>query len=368
MILDREWQLLNKEIKLNVDRRQAFCNSLIQETSKFSSIMKSKYLIYFILIVFFTSCIDSKRTSYQLSSSGDLGDVLVVMNIKLWEGSSGEVIRNTLASFYEGLPQEEPMYDLMQINPAGFVKAYKTQRNILVVKIGVDQPESKILVHKNLWARPQIIITIVAPSESDFKELFNSNSDKILALLTDMGRQSLIKTYKSIRDENIVNKLVEKYSVSLYVPKGYKMDVEEKDFVWLSHEYRDIIQGIFIYFYDYTDAETFTRDYLVERRNKFLKKYVPGEIEGSYMSTEALYPPIFREYKLNDNTYTAEIRGLWRMENGLAMGGPFISISQLDEARNRVITVEGFVFAPAHKKRDLLRQVEAIALSLEIKK
>ena len=330
--------------------------------------MKSKHLIYLISIVFFTSCIDSKRTSFQHTSSGDLGDVLVVMNIKLWEGSSGEAIRNALGSLYEGLPQEEPMYDLMQINPAGFVKAYKTQRNILVVKIGADQPESKILVHKNLWARPQIIITIVAPSESAFAELFNSNSEKILALLSDMGRKSLMTAYKSIRDEKITNKLEEKYSVSINVPRGYKMDVEKKDFVWLSHEYRDIIQGVFIYFYEYTDAETFTRDYLVEQRNKFLKKYVPGEIEGSYISTEVLYPPVFKEYKLNDNRYTAEIRGLWRMEDGLAMGGPFISISQLDEVRNRVVTVEGFVFAPAHKKRDLLRQVEAIALSLEIKK
>ncbi|MBA7543170.1 hypothetical protein ES705_35500 [subsurface metagenome] len=54
------------------------------------------------------------------------------------------------------------------------------------------------------------------------------------------------------------------------------------------------------------------------------------------------------------------------MQDGLAMGGPFVSISQLDETRNRVVTIEGFVFAPAHEKRDLLRQVEAKILSLEI--
>lgn len=330
--------------------------------------MKAKYQIYLIAIVLITSCMDSERPSYQPSSSGALGDVLVVMNKKLWEKSAGEAIRNTLNSFYEGLPQEEPMYDLMQINPAGFVKAYKTQRNILVVKIGADQPEPNINVQKNLWAKPQIIITIVAPTETAFTELFNSNSEKILAILSDMGRKSLMKAFKSTRDETIANKLIDKYSISLIVPKGYKMDVEEQDFVWLSNEYRDIIQGVFVYFYDYTDSETFTRDYLVEQRNKFLKKYVPGEIEGSYISTEVLYPPIFREFKLKNEVYTAELRGLWKMIDGLAMGGPFVSISQLDEVRNRVVTVEGFVFAPAHNKRDLLRQVEAIALSLEVNK
>jgi hypothetical protein len=48
------------------------------------------------------------------------------------------------------------------------------------------------------------------------------------------------------------------------------------------------------------------------------------------------------------------------------MGGPFISLVQLDEKRNKIITVDGFVFAPAHKKRELIRQMEAILYSLKI--
>jgi hypothetical protein len=153
--------------------------------------------------------------------------------------------------------------------------------------------------------------------------------------------------------------------MKLYVPKGYKTDVDTKDFMWLAHEYRDIIQGVLIYTYDYTDENTFTRDYLVEKRNAVLKRNVPGEIEGSYMTTELLFPPIMNEFNLNEK-YTIEIQGLWKMQDGYAMGGPFISLIQLDEKRNKIITVEGFVFAPAHKKRELIRQVEAILYSMEI--
>jgi len=93
------------------------------------------------------------------------------------------------------------------------------------------------------------------------------------------------------------------------------MEIDSTDFIWLSCEYRDIIQGIFIYHYNYIDTNTFTRDFLVEKRNQFLKKYVAGEIEGSFMTTEPLYPPVFNEYELRGDIYTAELRGLWRMQD-----------------------------------------------------
>jgi hypothetical protein len=170
---------------------------------------------------------------------------------------------------------------------------------------------------------------------------------------------------KKTRDEKIADLLHKKYHINLYVPKGYNIDVNNKNFIWLSHEYRDIIQGVFIYSYDYESENTFTRDYLVEKRNSALKRNVPGEIEGSYMTTELLFPPIMTELSLNEK-YTVEMQGLWKMQDGYAMGGPFLSLVQLDEKRNKIITVEGFVFAPAHKKRELVRQMEAILYSLKI--
>ena len=84
------------------------------------------------------------------------------------------------------------------------------------------------------------------------------------------------------------------------------------------------------------------------------------------MITEREYGPFFSQYMLRGKQYAAELRGLWKMENGISMGGPFVSITTLDEKRNKVVTVEGFVFAAGLEKRNYLRQVEAIVLSLEI--
>ena len=65
--------------------------------------------------------------------------------------------------------------------------------------------------------------------------------------------------------------------------------------------------------------------------------------------------------------YIAELRGLWKLEKGF-MGGPFVSHTTIDTVYNRVVTIDGYVFAPNRDKRNLIRQVEAIINTLEIKK
>jgi hypothetical protein len=97
-----------------------------------------------------------------------------------------------------------------------------------------------------------------------------------------------------------------------------------------------------------------------------MKANVPGEFKGSYMGTEYKYhDPIFKEIWVNGG-YCAELRGLWKVLNGGAMGGPFYSHTRLDEINQRVITIEGFVFAPGVKKRNPMRQLEAIIFSAKL--
>ena len=124
----------------------------------------------------------------------------------------------------------------------------------------------------------------------------------------------------------------------------------------------DVQQGILVYDYPYVDDSTFTRKFLLAKRDSVLKKYMPGPSEGSYMTTEYFYEPEYKEINL-DGDYAVEIRGLFKMENAF-MGGPFVSITRYDRVRGRIVTAEGFVFAPKFDKREYLREVEAVVKSL----
>ena len=91
-------------------------------------------------------------------------------------------------------------------------------------------------------------------------------------------------------------------------------------------------------------------------------KQVPGPTSGSFMTTEMRYFPTYEEVDFK-GAFASELRGLWRMENDY-MGGPFFSLTVPDLARKRLVTVEGYAYAPFFDKRDYIREVEAMVKSL----
>lgn len=77
-------------------------------------------------------------------------------------------------------------------------------------------------------------------------------------------------------------------------------------------------------------------------------------------------PPQMREISVQNGQYAAEVRGLWKMLGGEAMGGPYVSRTRLDPVTGRITTAEVFLFAPGQKKRTALRQMEAILYTLQL--
>jgi hypothetical protein len=327
--------------------------------------MKTYKILFLILAIsiFSSGCKKNNNKPFLPSVKGNANSVVVVISGSNWESEPGDKIKEKFGQFMPGLPQEEPIFDVLFTPHSSFDHIYQKQRNILITLIGPDYKD-KVLVHKDRWAKGQIVITIMAPNKPAFVKLFESKSEEIIQIISDAEKTRLMANYRSGSDKTVHDQLQKKHKILLDVPKGYTIDRDTDNFIWLNNEYRDITEGVFIYYYTYTDSNTFTREFLLEKRNEMLKKYVSGEVEGSYMTTEERYPVEMKSFNLKSNIYTTELRGLWMMKGGVAMGGPFVSITQYDEKNKRIITVEGFVFAPGHEKRNIIRQVEAIIYSL----
>ena len=60
------------------------------------------------------------------------------------------------------------------------------------------------------------------------------------------------------------------------------------------------------------------------------------------------------------------MRGLWKIINGEAMGGPYVSHTRLDQINGRIVTAEAFLYGAGQKKRNALRQAEAILYTLSL--
>ncbi|MFC2175918.1 DUF4837 family protein [Bacteroidota bacterium] len=316
----------------------------------------------FVLILFAFSACEAPKVPLP-SVTGKAGELVVVMNETLWKQAAGDTVFNSLSQHVYGLPQPEPMFNVVHIKKNAFSKIFQSHRNILVANIG-EGHQKKIELKSNVWATPQIVVEISAPDAATFIQLFTESLNRIISQVLKKEEERTLRSYRAQINHDAVALLSSNHFLKLAIPKGYNIARTEADFTWLRYETKDVTQSILVYTEPYKRPNTFTKDGMVSVADSITKIFVPGPTKGTYMSTYLEYPPLFTETALA-NIYTSSLKGLWHVDGAL-MGGPFVIYALLDEPRNRVIYLHGFVFAPGKNKRNYLRQVEAIINSLEV--
>ncbi len=318
-----------------------------------------------LLILLAAGACNQQRDTNLPGISGSSGEILLVMDDYRWQDTLGSTLRSVLTRETAYLPQPEPLFTLIHIKPAQFNTVFQSHRNIIFVKVNPDSTHARITLRRDVWASPQLVMDLVGPSDTSLNRYILESADQIINRFNQAEKERLIGNARKYQDREIVQKLQEKYHLSMYIPQGYTLDVDSADFAWLSLETPSSSQGILIYTYPYTDPAIFQKENLILKRNQVLRKHVPGPLPGSWMATETMLPPSLTEFE-DGGKYYAYLEGLWKLEGRGSMGGPFVSLSTVDEKRQRVVTVEGFVYAPGQDKREYLRQVDAIIHTLKI--
>lgn len=311
--------------------------------------------------MFFAGC-NNVREKMLPQVSGAAGEVVFVIEDDAWKTTADTII-NIFKADVPGLNQSEPMFDVVRIPNSAFTEIFQRHRNIVNCRIAADSTPS-IQVAKDVWATPQTFIQINAPNSIALQQLISDKRDNLTGIFLKAEQDRIIKNYSTFPERQVMAKLEKAAGVTMTIPKGYTFDMDTNNFIWISHETPEISQGIFVYYYPYTDSLMLTRDSLIAMRNRMCKTYVGGPSEGSYMTTVGHEDvTTFRSFNMRGQ-YTAELRGLWETR-GDFMGGPFVSITQYDEKRGRIVTVDGYVYAGKKDKRNYMRQVEAIMSTME---
>jgi hypothetical protein len=154
-----------------------------------------------------------------------------------------------------------------------------------------------------------------------------------------------------------MEKVKSKFDIMLYAPAEISSFKDSADCLWFSNDAAVGRMDLLIYSFPYTDPNTFTLEYLMAKRDSMAKQMIPGAFPGSYMSTEKRVVDYFASSL--HGKYCGILRGLWRMEGGDMMGGPFVSYARVDEKNRRVIVTEGFVYEPGKEKKSYIRRLEA---------
>ncbi|MDR1180959.1 MAG: DUF4837 family protein [Bacteroidales bacterium] len=329
--------------------------------------MKKLFFLFVIVISFtlFSGCdgMGSQGDGF-VSSSGRSGEVLVVCSDKQWKGSLGDSIHTLLMQPVLGLPQEEPMFTLSHISENRFVEAYKKQRNIIFFTIDTTIEQTKIAVNHNTWARPQLLIQVKAKNEQQAMETFSKYQKEIINYLLTSEMKRFQRAQRSKQNFYLSSEIEKLFNISIVIPEGFIFAVKDSSFVWLRKDTKEWTQNILIFAQDYRDTNQLKNEHIVSYRNTNTQKYVFGPMDGSYVVVDEQYIPTISAYAEFSEGYTVRTVGLWKMVKDF-MGGPFVDMSILDAKNNRIVTVDGFLYAPSDDKRDLLRQLESVLLSVK---
>ncbi|MCK5846192.1 MAG: DUF4837 family protein [Bacteroidales bacterium] len=322
--------------------------------------MKNLFLVLIISLIL-VSCTDSNKSKSAASviytSGGRTSEVLVVISKGLWKSALGDSIRESLEQVPGWLARNEPEYIVTQIPKNAFGSIYQKQRNILFIT-KAEVSNAKIQFKRNMYAKPQTVVTIKGNSTQQLINAFDVYKTKIKKSFHNNEVTRIAGAYKGLEVKTITDELDKKFGFHMIVPKGFYVANDKADFIWLRRPTADVEEGIFIYTRPYTDTSNFSMQSMIDFRNDITKRHVPGPVENSYMKVSNMFPPMYSitEFK---GTYASQLRSLWDVQ-GYAMGGPFISYTFVDEAANRLITIDGYIKAPKKEKRDLLLHIEAI--------
>lgn len=326
--------------------------------------MKKLMLLLVAVPVLFSSC--GKGGPVLPAATGTRYEILIVMENEYWRAPAGRTVFDLFDRDMPAMPQPEPMMNINQCRPEDFSDLLRPSRNILLTEISPRFDEAKVVYRRNRWSNPQSVAQITAPNDSVFEAFIKEKGDQILDFFLTTERLRQIDFVQRFTNHNAKRQIEEMFGIQIDIPRELTSISTGKDFFWITNNHAHQRMDMVVYSYPYTDRNTFTAEYLIAKRDSFMRANIPGEFEGSYMGTETKHHfPILREINLN-NTYCMEIKGLWRMFGGGSMGGPFYSHTRVDEVNKRVVTVEGFVFAPSKRKRNYIRLLEAAVYTVKL--
>ncbi len=294
--------------------------------------------------------------------SGKAGEIIVVIDKNDWEGNLGTKVRDLLACDCPFLAQREPLYSLVNVPPGGFGDLFKVHRNIVYFNLNPQVDSSAVRYRSDVWAAPQCLVQINAPTSERAAELLTENGSKIVSFIEQAERDRVIRNSIRYEEREIAPKVAEVFGGSPHFPTGYKLKKLTSDFGWIADEKQYTLQGILIYKYP-VSGNDLTLNKIIAKRNEVLKNNVPGMFENTWMTTGTFMPPSLEFIRFRGREF-AQVRGLWEVENDY-MGGPFVSHSFYSPDGSEIIVAEAFVYAPKYDKRQYLRQVESILFSWE---
>jgi len=339
-----------------------------------------------LLIVLSTSliaCNKKKNSAYLPKATGKPGDIILIMDSVQWRGELGKEFRMIFRKEVPGLPQTEPMFNVIWVHPSRLKLLTQIRNLIYVFTLDQETQGSKTLrrdftpealakiksdtsyfqfSRQDEYAKGQEVLYLFGDTEQNLIRHLRQSSQKLIDYFNDVERKRLeANLFGTKATKGVASFLHKEQGIELRVPIGYVVADKQNDFIWLRQIDAASDKDIFITWRPYESEYQLLPDSVLAWRDEVAKKYLFEDPENpiSYLVTEREnFDVIARQVTLNKH-FAMQIRALWRT-NTFTMGGPFLGYALVDQPRGRLYYIEGFAYAPARDKREIMRELETI--------
>ena len=282
-----------------------------------------------LLFILTTEC-QERRNGRLPASTGQPYEVVL-------EGDTDSIVAKILTEEVTGLPQPEPLCNIISVKRGKAKGSYQMVRTRVVMDIDKRHKAFSAKTTRNENASPQLVVRIKAKSAEQLRAILSN--DKNAEQLRTAIDQSEIKHLASLIKQNPEKQREVKrmFGIDMKIPASLDASKKAKGFLWLSNNASSGMQNLLFM----RVRRNAGKDGMQLQVDSILHKNMLGETDSMYMTIPHLTE-----------------RGLWEMK-GDAMGGPYIMEQKGD------IIVIAFVYAPEKKKRNLTKQLEAVLTTIK---
>lgn len=350
--------------------------------------MKSLFLTVVIFcfgILFLMRCAGTEGENLP-PATGLSGDIYLIMDSAQYRSPLGRTLDSIFTVEMQGLPREEPIFNLLWIDPRKMNMVLKQRRNLIyavtldrkgagarqikkmftpesIEKIQQD-PDFFVRTVSDVYGKGQEVMYLFGETQEELLANIRQNAQSLVSYFNRTERERLTRQlFKAGQVKGITEALQKELDCSMRIPFGYKLVQYNDEFLWARQINPTDDRDLFVARKPYTSADAFTKENLIAFRNEICKKYLFEDPEqpDSYVTTETNVPfiPVTVDTINFRGHFATEMRGLWRT-NTATMGGPFVSYATVDNNNGQFYYIEGFVYGPSRDLRELIREMETI--------
>lgn len=293
-------------------------------------------------------------------SNGTHNDLTVICPEGLWNEAAGMAVAEILGAPVEGLPQAEPRFGIIHAVPQKMNSLLRRGKSLLSIEVIADS--TAVLEVRDAYARPQLVVQVIAPSIEALPRLLAKVLPELGDRFAEHDAQVLRQKLKERSQSPLPKELREMGVAEMLLPEGFLVTLSKPGLVVLRMETKKSTQYLIVSQKKADDSPTPEADVIVDR-DALLRRYFEGTAAKSHLATELLVPPTQSFYTAANGQRALRTTGLFKTVGGFG-GGPFVSHRIFDDAAGRVVTADALLFAPSAKKYRLLMELDEITASL----